>query len=299
MPRWPKRGHPSRPSCQGRVDELGSVDVGIPHGSPSVIQAPLWRRTARAGSDSVRGGRHGLGEGGAAAAGQADRPRCHGEGQPAVSRGGAVAGADRRALARPAGRLRQVEQRLPALPPLGEGRRVRARLRLPVRRAGLRVCPGRRHHRHRPPEGEWRKGGTQTQAIGRSRGGLTTKIVALADALGNLVRFVLLPGQRHDTVGVRPLIEGVAFNALLGDKAFDVDWIRADLDARGAAAVIPPKASRKGRFDLDRDMYGWRHLIENTFAKLKEFRAVATRYDKTDTSYAATIHLAAAVIASR
>jgi hypothetical protein len=83
------------------------------------------------------------------------------------------------------------------------------------------------------------------------------------------VRFVLLPGQRHDTVGVPPLLEGVAFNALLGDKAFDVDWIRADLDARGAAAVIPPKASRKGRFDFDRAMYRWRHLIENTFAKLK------------------------------
>ena len=113
------------------------------------------------------------------------------------------------------------------------------------------------------------------------------------------MRFVLLPGQRHDTIGVPPLIEGVAFGALLGDKAFDMDWLRADLDARGAAAVIPPKANRKTQFNLDRDMYRWRHLIENTFAKLKEFRAVATRYDKTDTSYAASIHLAAAVIASR
>ena len=113
------------------------------------------------------------------------------------------------------------------------------------------------------------------------------------------MRFVLLPGQRHDTVGVPPLIEGVAFGALLGDKAFDVDWLRADLDARGAAAVIPPKANRKVQITLDRDRYRWRHLIENTFAKLKAFRAVATRYDKTDTSYAASIHLAAAVIASR
>ena len=113
------------------------------------------------------------------------------------------------------------------------------------------------------------------------------------------MRFVLLPGQRHDTVGVPPLIEGVAFGALLGDKAFGVDWIRADLAARGAAAVIPPKASRKGRFDFDRAMYRWRHLIENTFAKLKVFRAVATRYGKTDTSYAAALHLAGAIIASR
>ena len=113
------------------------------------------------------------------------------------------------------------------------------------------------------------------------------------------MRFVPLPGQRHGTVGVPPLIEGVAFNAPLGDKAFDVAWIRADLDPRGAAAVLPPKASRKGRFGFDRDMYRWRHLIEDTFAKLKEFRGVATRYDKTGTSYAATIHLAGAIIASR
>ena len=113
------------------------------------------------------------------------------------------------------------------------------------------------------------------------------------------MRFVLLPGQRHDSVGVAPLIGGIDFGALLGDKAFDADWLRADLDARGAAAVIPPKANRKARISFDRDIYRWRHLIENTFAKLKEFRAVATRYDKTDGSFRATINLAAAIIASR
>ncbi len=63
--------------------------------------------------------------------------------------------------------------------------------------------------------------------------------------------------------------------------------------------MIPPKANRRAAIGFDRAMYRWRHIIENTFAKLKEFRAVATRYDKTDTSYTATIHLAAAVIASR
>ncbi len=113
------------------------------------------------------------------------------------------------------------------------------------------------------------------------------------------MRFVLLPGQRHDTVGVPPLIEGVAFGALLGDKAFDVHWLRAELDARGATAVIPPRAGRRTLIACDRAMYRWQHLIENCFAKLKEFRAVATRYDKADTSHAATINLAAAIIASR
>jgi transposase len=83
------------------------------------------------------------------------------------------------------------------------------------------------------------------------------------------------------------------------DKAVDTDWLRSELDARGAAAVIPPKANRKAVISFDRDMYRWRHLIENIFAKLKEFRAVATRNDKPGTSYTATVHLAAAVTASR
>jgi len=123
--------------------------------------------------------------------------------------------------------------------------------------------------------------------------------VALVDALGNLVRFVLLPGQRHDTIGVPPLIDGIDFGALLGDRAFDMDWLRAELDARGAAAVIRPKSNRKTAIDYDKEMYRWRHLIENCFAKLKEFRAVATRYCKTDTSFRATIHLAGGIIATR
>ena len=128
---------------------------------------------------------------------------------------------------------------------------------------------------------------------------MTTKIVALVDALGTLVRFVLLPGQRHDIVGVAPLIDGVSFEALLGDKAFDADWLRAELDARGAIAVIPPKSNRKVSIDYDKAMYRWRHLIENDFAKLKEFRAIATRYDKTDDSFRANINLAAAMLVAR
>jgi len=128
---------------------------------------------------------------------------------------------------------------------------------------------------------------------------LTTKIVALVDALGYLSRFVLLPGQRHDTVGVEPLIEGVAFEALLGDKAFDVDWLRAELDRRGATAVIPPKSNRKETIPCDFAMYAWRHLVENFFCKLKEFRRIATRYDKTDCSFTSMIYLASSVIAMR
>ncbi len=126
---------------------------------------------------------------------------------------------------------------------------------------------------------------------------MTTKIVALVDALGNLSRFVLLPGQRHDSIGVTPLIAGVEFDALLADKAFDIDWIRAELNDRGALAVIPPKADRVGLIACDFSMYKWRHLVENFFCNLKEFRRIATRYDKTDTSYAAILHMASAYLA--
>jgi transposase len=102
------------------------------------------------------------------------------------------------------------------------------------------------------------------------------------------VRFVLLLGQCHDTIGVPSLIEGITFGALLGDRAFDGDWLRAEFDARGAVGVIKSKANRKVRFDFDGDTYRWRHRIENCFAKLKEFRAIATRYDKTGTSFRAS-----------
>jgi transposase len=128
---------------------------------------------------------------------------------------------------------------------------------------------------------------------------MTTKILALTDALGNLVRFVLLPGQRFDTVGVPPLIEGLAFDALIADKAFDSNVIIADLDARGAKAVISQHPRRAKPLAIDEEMYKWRHLIENFFGRLKEFKRIAMRACKTDQSFASMIHLVAAVINSR
>lgn len=128
---------------------------------------------------------------------------------------------------------------------------------------------------------------------------MTTKILALTDALGNLVRFVLLPGHRFDTVGVPPLIDGLCFEALIADKAFDSNAIIADLDERGAKVVISQHQRRTKPLPLDTEMYKWRHLIENFFCKLKEFKRIAMRADKTDTSFSAIILLAAAVINSR
>jgi transposase len=86
---------------------------------------------------------------------------------------------------------------------------------------------------------------------------------------------------------------------LIADKAFDNDWLRAELNERGATAVIPPKADRAHRIPYDFAMYRWRHLVENFFCNLKQFRRIATRYDKTDTSFAAAIYLVASILALR
>jgi transposase len=128
---------------------------------------------------------------------------------------------------------------------------------------------------------------------------LTTKILAVVDALGNLVRFTLMPGQRHDIVGAEPILDGLDFDALLADKAFDTNALRINLDQRGATAVIPPKANRKELIPCDLTMYRWRHLVENFFCKIKAFRRIATRYEKTDKSFSAMIYLAAAAIELR
>jgi len=128
---------------------------------------------------------------------------------------------------------------------------------------------------------------------------MTTKILALTDALGNLVRFILLPGHRFDSIGVPPLIDGLAFAGLIADKAFDSNALVAELNERGAKIVISPHPRRAASLPIDAELYRWRHLIENFFCKLKEFKRIAMRSDKTDESFSALIYLAGAVINSR
>lgn len=128
---------------------------------------------------------------------------------------------------------------------------------------------------------------------------MTTKILALVDALGNLVRFTLLPGQRGETTGVLALIEGLACEAFLGDKAYDADWLREHLDRQRIEAVIPARKGRKAPAAHDKEKYKWRHLVENFFQKLKEFKRIAMRACKTDQSFGAMVSLAATVIKLR
>ncbi|MFS3136291.1 IS5 family transposase [Gluconacetobacter sacchari] len=152
-----------------------------------------------------------------------------------------------------------------------------------------------RVHQH----GTGAKGGPQNQAIGRSRGGLTTKVVAVVDALGNLIRFRLLPGQRHDICGAQPVLDGLPIQALIADKGFDADKFRTWLHERNINVVIPPRSNRKNPPSCDFARYKWRHLVENFFCSIKQFRRIATRYDKTDTSFSAMIFLAASLLATK
>jgi transposase len=123
--------------------------------------------------------------------------------------------------------------------------------------------------------------------------------LALVDGLGNLVRFILMPGQRGETMGVERLMEGICCGAFLGDKAYDADWLREMLISRGIEPVIPARKGRKHPASHDAEKYKWRHLVENYFQKLKEFKRIAMRSDKTDESFSSMIYLAAATINAR
>ena len=125
---------------------------------------------------------------------------------------------------------------------------------------------------------------------------MSTKISAGVDALGNPVRFILTAGQVHDIVQAEDLISGISFEHLLADKGYDADWLRARIAKAGAAAVIPSTRSRSQAIPYDKHIYQERNLIERFFNKIKHFRRIATRYEKTAISFAAMLFLVGAII---
>jgi transposase len=135
------------------------------------------------------------------------------------------------------------------------------------------------------------------QAIGRSRGGLSTKIHALTDALGNPTRLLLTPGQAHDLVGSDVLLTHLSTGAVIADKAYDADdRVVQPLEQAGIEVVIPPRSQRRTPRKYDQELYKARHLIENFFCKLKHFRGIATRYDKLSRNFLAALQFAAMLI---
>ena len=114
--------------------------------------------------------------------------------------------------------------------------------------------------------------------------------------LGCPVRFVLTAGQRGDAPQALGLIEGLAADAVMADAAYDADQLRHAIAAKGALAVIPSNRSRALKHPLDKHLYAQRHLVECCFSKLKQFRRVATRFEKTARNYLAVVTVAAIVL---
>ena len=133
--------------------------------------------------------------------------------------------------------------------------------------------------------------------MGRSRGGLTTKIYALVDAEGLPIALKLTEGQAHDGKSAADMLEALTEGQiLLADRAYDSDALRQSLAERGAWANIKPMPNRKNIPAFSSFLYRYRNLVERFFNKLKHFRAVATRYDKNPDNYLAGVKLASARI---
>lgn len=128
---------------------------------------------------------------------------------------------------------------------------------------------------------------------------MSTKIHIAVDALGNILRLLYTAGQVHESTKAEALIAGLLAENVIGDKAFDSDRFRAHLAARSMAAVIPPNASRSRAIPYDRHLYKERHLVECFINKIKHFRRMATRYDKTIASYASFVAVASFMVLMR
>jgi transposase len=133
--------------------------------------------------------------------------------------------------------------------------------------------------------------------MGRSRGGLTTKIHALVDANGNPIALKLSEGQAHDGRSAADMLDGIGVGQiLLADRAYDSDALRETLAARGAWANVKPMPRRVNIPAFSAFLYRYRNLVERFFNKIKHFRAIATRFEKHDANYLALVKLAAARI---
>ena len=133
--------------------------------------------------------------------------------------------------------------------------------------------------------------------MGRSRGGRNTKIHALADAKGRLIAILLTGGEAHDYPVAKRLIRRVKPpKHMLGDMAYDGDRLREKLDQRGTKPVIPNHPNRKQPLSFNKRLYKLRWRIESAFNRLKDFRRIATRYDRLARNYLASVCLAAALV---
>lgn len=161
------------------------------------------------------------------------------------------------------------------------------------RRRGDEVDGSGLNLRQGPSLRSWRKRGAKNQAIGPSRGGQTTKVHALTDVLGRPYAFDLTAGNVSDMKAANLMLHRASgARYLLADKGYDANAIRRDLRKDGVVPVIPGRSNRKRKIAYDKTRYRDRHLIENAFGRIKDFRRVATRYDKLARNFLSAVALA-------
>lgn len=159
-----------------------------------------------------------------------------------------------------------------------------------------RSCGTGRQLRESPPLRSRRKRGAQNQAIGPSRGGQTTKIHALSDTLGRPVVIKVTAGNVSDVKMADALLAEVSnCRYVLADKGYDSDKLRKFIRDKGAKPVIPGRRSCKKKIRHDQKRYAFRWMVEAVFCRLKDFRRVATRYDKLARNYLSTLAIATIV----
>ena len=200
-------------------------------------------------------------------------------------------------MARCAGGLRAIQDAVQPVRALGGQRRLGRRIRAAVRGRGAAGSPAAGFDAGQGASvGGRRKRGAPHQAIGRSRGGRTTKIHAAVDAAGRPRRLIVRPGHRGDAPVATALVAALTPQRCLADTAYDSDALRAWLWRRGCQPIIPNNPTRKRKHPFDPVAYRERNVIERTFGRLKDWRRVATRYDKLAQNYRATVLLAAILL---
>lgn len=137
------------------------------------------------------------------------------------------------------------------------------------------------------------RGGQMAQAIGRTKGGINTKLAAVVDGRGHAVAVALAAGQRHDLHAVAPLLPCLRGRRAVGDKGFDADTFRTRLRRQRTRVCIPPKRSRRQHVAFHRGYYRRRHKVENFFGRLKRHRRISTRYEKLAATFLALVQFAA------
>jgi len=224
--------------------------------------------------------------------GQEERPTTAGRSQG--SQWHLLRFADRHAVARPAGALRSLHDGVQSLQSLGQSGHLGPDIRgLGGKVAAITATDRLFDHPRPPTRRRWKKGGPDN-AIGRSRGGLSTKINAVVDQAGMPVRIVLSQGQSSDKTVAPTVLEGLAPDRdLIADRGYDARALVDLVESRGGRAHIPTCRDRKVQRSVDPALYRQRNLIERFFNKLKHFRRVATRYDKTARNFLAAVLLAA------